>query len=209
MAPDWVQLASGEVQDPDVVDEEEASSRVTRRGNAILGVFSNRDATLLRSTNRPSPVDSFHGVFRSGSTRSFSVFCCTAGCASVRACVAVSSTTWATIARLAQLLGSLDEGESGDSCCPHLPRSRWTNSCGSQNRLLAVVVDRVPPFNGAQWWTVECTFIQQRFHPLTLSSKHDFIHKTLSSNSDTFIQELFHPIIIDPRTFSSNEFLIQ
>ena len=47
------------------------------------------------------------------------------------------------------------------------------------------------------------TFIQKRFHPMTLSSK------TLSSNFDTFIQTQFHPMNIHPRTFSSNEFLIQ
>ena len=43
------------------------------------------------------------------------------------------------------------------------------------------------------------TFIQKRFHPLTLSSK------TLSSNFDTFIQTQFHPMNIHPRTFSSKK----
>ena len=60
---------------------------------------------------------------------------------------------------------------------------------------------------------VECTFIQNRFHPLTLSSKHDFIQwhfhpkhfhpiLTLSSNDtfnqDSFIQQQFHPMNFSP-----------
>ena len=50
---------------------------------------------------------------------------------------------------------------------------------------------------------VEYTFIQNRFHPMTLSSK------TLSSNFDTFIQWHFQPRHFHPTTISSNEFLIQ
>ena len=133
VVPDCVQLASGEVQAPDVVDKEEpnqprkgwqaAVSRVveTQFWDGLLPTLSNRDATLLRS--QPGPLASipftvfFPRIVRAGSTRSLSAFCCSAGRAShslslrVRACVAVSSTTWATIARLAQLLGSLDEGD--------------------------------------------------------------------------------------------------
>ena len=44
---------------------------------------------------------------------------------------------------------------------------------------------------------VECTFIQKRFHPLTLSSKNVL-------TNDTFIQKLFHPL-----TLSSNDIFTQ
>ena len=71
--PDWVQLAYGEDQAPDVVDEEEpnnqgrvASSRVTRRGDTILGWFAphifEQGRHFVEITSWPSPVDSFHGV---------------------------------------------------------------------------------------------------------------------------------------------------
>ena len=73
--------------------------------------------------------------------------------------------------------------------------------------------------------TVEYTFIQNRFHPMTLfQSKHDFIqwhfHPNTISSNDTFIQNTFiqfwhfHPMTLStrhfhPTTISSNEFLIQ
>ena len=66
---------------------------------------------------------------------------------------------------------------------------------------------------------VEYTFIQNRFHPLTLSSKHDFIQwhlhpKTVSSN-DTFVQNTFiqfwhfYPMTLSSKTLSSNNNFIQ
>ena len=66
---------------------------------------------------------------------------------------------------------------------------------------------------------VEYTFIQNRFHPLTLSSKHDFIQwhfhpkhfhpiLTLSSN-DTFIQNIFIQQQFHPMNFSSHDIFIQ
>ena len=59
------------------------------------------------------------------------------------------------------------------------------------------------------WWAwVEYTFIQNRFHPLTLSSKHGFIQwhfhpmtlssKTLSSNNN-FIQWISHPMTLSTK----------
>ena len=65
VAPSWVQLVSGEVQAPDVVDEEDPNqprkgwqatvSRVveTQFWDGLLPTLSNRDATLLRSQGGP------------------------------------------------------------------------------------------------------------------------------------------------------------
>ena len=111
----------------------------------------------------------FPRIVRAGWTRSLSAFCCSAGCAShslslrVRACVAVSSTTWATIARLAQLLGSLDEGVFLWRLLPPICREAGgrvrTNVFlreldlgvgGVLDRRLEVVVNGLPLFNGAQ-----------------------------------------------------------
>ena len=84
------------------------------------------------------------------------------------------------------------------------------------NHRHAVVVQDL----ATQWiQSEEYTFIQNRFHPMTLSSKHDFIQwhfhpkhfhpiLTLSSNDtfnqDTFIQQQFHLM-----NFSSNDIFIQ
>ena len=65
VAPSWDQLVSGEVQAPDVVDEEDPNqprkgwqatvSRVveTQFWDGLLPTLSNRDATLLRSQGGP------------------------------------------------------------------------------------------------------------------------------------------------------------
>ena len=74
VAPDWVQLASGEVQAPDVLDEEEpnqprkgwqaAVSRVV--DDTILGWFAphtfEQGRHVVEITRWPSRVDSLHGV---------------------------------------------------------------------------------------------------------------------------------------------------
>ena len=68
VAPSWVQLVSGEVQAPDVVDEEDPNqprkgwqatvSRVveTQFWDGLLPTLSNRDATLLRSQGALSSI---------------------------------------------------------------------------------------------------------------------------------------------------------
>ena len=44
---------------------------------------------------------------------------------------------------------------------------------------------------------------------ILLTGRTHFHPKAFSSNFDTFIKTQFHPMNIHPRTFSSNEFLIQ
>ena len=73
-APDWVQLASGEVQAPDVVDEEEpnqprkewqaAVSRVVERQfwDGLLPTPFEQGRHFVEITSWPSRVDSLHGV---------------------------------------------------------------------------------------------------------------------------------------------------
>ena len=128
-APKWVQLASGDVDAPNVVDMKEPNqpkkgwqatvSRVVDaqmfcsppcpRGTPRCG--NRKGALSRRFRSRCSLL-----IARVGSTRSHSESCRSAGCTSrsfdcAFVHVAVSSTTWATTSRHAQLLGFSGVGD--------------------------------------------------------------------------------------------------
>ena len=155
VAPDWVQLASGEVQAPDVVDKEEpnqprkgwqaAVSRVveTEFWDGLLPTLSNSDATLLRS--QAGPLASIP----------FTVFPTDRSCRidpqpfcilllrrlrlplpfTARSCVCGRLLGPPSSLGLLSCWDPWTKGiSSGDCCGPHLRRSRWK---GADQRVLA------------------------------------------------------------------------
>ena len=113
-------LVSGEVQVPNMVDQDEQPTKEGVSRVVILGWFApntfDQERHFDEFTSWPSHVDSFHGVsqiVRVGSTRSFSAFCC----AFVR--------VWLSD----QLLGI----SFGDCCGPYLQRISWR---GADQRVL-------------------------------------------------------------------------